>query len=360
MSPIRIAYIHGRPSAHPMHAKFASSIGAEFHFVDFKMRWQDKNMSILYRITSWLVCALTFPNKKKYAIFLVDNLHFMPVIMKSLCLISKKQKIVAHMGSHTLYFIYAHRFSKLTEWLHIQALKRYDALICEGKMAEVLVKKILGNKTPKLYTVINGIPEEHFPQQVKTPLINKNILFIGHGPGKERLWYKGLDLMIASFAIAKIKDPELTFTIVGNWNEEIKKELLGNLDAETRRSIHFVGETSQLGAYIKNSSLYLHCARGEAYGLTVLIAMSYGVPTLVSEWTGTKEIVEQIDKRFIAPLDEKVIAEKIQWYFQLSQKEKQMFSQKFLTIGQNYTEKKALDFHEKTFMKIEKDFGFVK
>jgi len=175
----KVAYIQGRPGAHPMHRKFAEEVNSTFHFVDFKMQWQDKNKSILYRITSWFICALTFPKKKKYSVFLVDNLHFMPVLMKSLGLIGKKQKIVAHMGSHTLYFIYAHRFSKLTEYMHILALKRYDALICEGKMAETLVKKILGQKTPKLYTVINGIPEEHFPKEINLTLENKNILFIG-------------------------------------------------------------------------------------------------------------------------------------------------------------------------------------
>src|SRR6185312_4840058 len=200
MEGITVAYIHGRPSAHPMHQKFAKSVGGEFHYVDFRMRWQDRNRSILYRITSWLVCSFAFPNKKKYQIFLIDNLHFFPVIMKGLHLISGKQKIVAHMGSHTLYFIYAHRFSKFTEWLHIQALKRYDALICEGKMAVELVKKILGENTPKIYTV-----------------------FMGNGSNKDRMWYKGLDLMVAAFQLAKSKNKELTFTIVGDWEEEVKQ-----------------------------------------------------------------------------------------------------------------------------------------
>ena len=91
---IKVAYIEGRPSSHPTHAKFAKSVNAEFHFVDFKMRWQDKNRSILYRVTSWLICAFTFPNRKKFNVFYVDNLHFMPVIMKILFLRKRKQKIV--------------------------------------------------------------------------------------------------------------------------------------------------------------------------------------------------------------------------------------------------------------------------
>jgi len=39
----KVVFIQGRPGAHQMHQKFALSVGAEFCFVDFRMRWQDKN-----------------------------------------------------------------------------------------------------------------------------------------------------------------------------------------------------------------------------------------------------------------------------------------------------------------------------
>ncbi len=360
MKQIKVAYIQGRPCAHPMHRKFAESVNATFHFVDFKMRWQDKNKFILYRIISWFVCAITFPLKRKYEIFLVDNLHFMPVIMKSFRLISKKQKIVAHLGSHTLYFIYTHRFSRFTEYLHIQALKRYDALICEGEMAEMLVKNILGEKTPKLYTVINGIPSNHFPKQQNITSIDnhKNILFIGQGPGQNRLWYKGLDLMLEAFSIALKEDSELTFTIVGDWEDKLKVELLNLYSIETQKAIHFIGNTEKLDIFLNKSSFYLHCARGEAYGLTVLIAMSYGIPPLISEWTGTKEVVEKVSKELISPLDAKIIANKINWFFGLTDTEKKKLSQKCMEIGQLYTEENAIQYFKKQFNQLEKDFQF--
>lgn len=354
----KIYYIHGRPSPHPMHRKFSEAVGAEFGFVDFRMRWQDQDRSLFYRIVSWFVCAFTFPNKRKYDIFLVDNLHFPPVIMKSLGLISRRQKIIAHMGSHTLYFIYAHRFSRLTEWMHIQAMKRYDALICEGEMAEELVKKILGDKAPKLYTVINGIPDEHYPKSsaMATRLDGKNILFMGHGPGENRLWYKGLDLMLEAFDLAFKNDPELTFTIAGNWDSDLITKLLSNYDQPTRHAIKFVGETNDLGQYTREASLYLHCARGEAYGITILIAMAAGLPSIVSEWTGAKELVRKADDRFILPLNAAEIAAKISWYFQLPVEEKKRISEKNVEVIKVYTEENAINFYKKTFDKLISDF----
>ena len=355
---IKVAYIEGRPSSHPTHAKFAKSVNAEFHFVDFKMRWQDKNRSILYRVTSWLICAFTFPNRKKFNVFYVDNLHFMPVIMKILFLRKRKQKIVVHLGSHTLYFLYTHQFSKFNEYLHKQALRRYDALICEGKMAETLARKILGDKTPKIYTVFNGIPTEHQPSEkwMCKKLNGKNILLIANGQSGFRLWYKGLDLMIDAFDIAVKNDPELTFTIVGAWEKSFTDKLLENKSDKTKNAISFPGPTKDLWKYTQDASLYLHCARGDAFPITILIAMASGLPSIISEWTGTKEVIEQVAPVFIAPLDAKAIAEKINWYFELPLSERELFSNKFRSIAKNYTEENVIENFKSTFAQMIFDF----
>lgn len=266
------------------------------------------------------------------------------------------------MGSHTLYFIYSHRFSKLNEWMHIQALKRYDALICEGKMAEFLVRKILNGKTPLMYTVFMGIPDEHYPSEenIMPDLSGRNILFIGNGPDEFRSWYKGLDLIIAAFKIAFLKDPLLKLTIVGNWDEKIRKELTGTVDMKIKNSIIFTGEAKNLSKFTSHATLYLHCARGEAFGITILIAMAAGVPALVSDWTGAKEVVEQVDGRLIVPLDARIIAEKIIWYFNLPISEKEKLSVKGKNIARVYTEKNAIDYYKATFNKLIQDSGVVK
>jgi len=358
----RVAYIHGRPSAHPMHARFAESVGAEFHYVDFKMRWQDRNRSILYKAFSWLVCALAFPNRKKYDIFLVDNLHFMPVIMKSLGLLRRRQKIVVHMGSHTLYFMYAHRFSKLNEWLHKQALRRYDAVICEGEMAADLTLRILGKKAPPIYIVINGIPQEHFPKSearvVDTSF--KTILFMGHGPGKDRMWYKGLDIMLEAFHLALETEPELRFRIVGNWEKEMIDQLLKPYPEKTRKAISLLPPQNDLEQVLKDVGLYLHCARGEAYGITILIALANGVPAIVSEWTGAKEVLKDIDTRLIVPLDASVIAQKIIWYFNLEPGERNLLSERSAKLARTYTERRAVSFHVEVFNKMLNDLAIQK
>src|SRR5687768_4506674 len=95
----KIAYIHGRPGAHPMHARLAKSIGGIFHFVDFRLRWHDKNVSPIRRYVSWLICALTFPKSKDYDIFLANGPHYMVILLRILKVITSRQKIVIHLAS---------------------------------------------------------------------------------------------------------------------------------------------------------------------------------------------------------------------------------------------------------------------
>lgn len=352
----KIAYIHGRPAAHPMHQRFARSVGAEFQYVDFRMRWQDRDRSYLYRLASWVVCAFAFPKRKQYDVFLVDNLHFMPVVMKMLGLLKRKQKIVAHLGSHTLYFIYAHRFSRFNEWLHKQALARYDALICEGKMAARLTEEILGAKSPPVYTVINGIPQKHFSASNTAALSEKKMLFMGHGPGGNRLWYKGLDLMLDAFTLARRENPELTFTIVGEWDQDVRNDILKKYSAQDRQAIHFTGPVSDLDSICQKHALYVHCARGEAFGLTILIAMANGLPALVSEWTGAREVVARVSAELVVTLDAQALADKMLWYFDLPSAEKERLSSKGKAIAAEYTEEKAVAVHIEKFEEMLNSF----
>jgi glycosyltransferase involved in cell wall biosynthesis len=304
---------------------------------------------------------MLLPDKKNYDIFLVDNLHFQPVMMKMMRMIRKNQKIVVYMGSHTLYFIYAHRFSKINEWLHIQVLKRYDAIICEGKMAADLVNRILKEKAPKTYIITNGIPSEHYQPQKYTCVIpdNRNILFIGHISSNFRAWYKGIDLMVNAFSLALKKLNGLNFTIVGSWDKNAIAPLLQKAGI-SENNIHFTGETTDLHPLLKNASLYLHCARGEAFGLTILIAMSAGVVPIVSDWTGAKEVVELVDARLIVPLDQNIIAEKIIWFYNLPHPERVALSEKCRAIAANYTEQNAIENFRNTFLKMASDFDSIK
>jgi len=88
--------------------------------------------------------------------------------------------------------------------------------------------------------------------------------------------------------------------------------------------------------------------------------MNAGLPALVSEWTGAKEVVEQVSKKLIAPLDPTAIAERIHWYFDLSPEEKKAFSEKSKEISKFYTEENSMKHYYNTFCQINADLGIRK
>lgn len=354
---VSVIYLHGRPSAHPIHQALARTITNEFGFVDEPVRWQDRRKSIAFNIYAWFANAIRFKNRGRYNVFLIDNLHVTFPIMKMLGLLKRKQKIIVHLGSHTLYFMYAGKFSRINLWIHKLALQNYDALICEGRMAEQIAKLLLKEKCPPTYTTFLG------PQKNRSVLLKQNhpnlesntILIIGAGPEKFREFYKGLDLMFDAFKIAFSLNSALKLIILGDWSDEIKNKLLEQQSAQAVQAIRFVGPQSKLEdylLYLGSSAMCLHCSRGDAFPTSTIETMAAGLPTIVSEWTGTKELAQIADNRLIVPLEATLIAKKIKWYFDLSKNEKQLLSDKSREATINYNEEDAINFYKETFKKI--------
>lgn len=354
LQPAKVKYLHGRPGAHFTHANFAKSVNADFEFIDFKYRWQDKKRNIFYIIYSWFYCAKHYTNRKEYEIFLIDNLHFPPVIMKYLFLNRKRQKIVVYLGSHTMYFMYAKKFSWLNLLAHKLALRSYDAIICEGEMAQFFVRQVLKPPTPPIFTVFNGIPDsQNFSHTgLREIRIGKKLLFIGSYQNKFRFEYKGVDLMLEAFRIAFKQDQELRLTLVGHPYEKMLNPILDSMDADTRRAITLVDYTSDLEKLIFEHNIYLHCSRGDAFPTTVLIAMSAGMPTIVNELNGTREAVTKVHPNLITTQEPRNIAEHIGWFVGLPDEEKKKIMDDARRVSQEYTEKKAVERFKSVFEQV--------
>ncbi|MBA2347915.1 MAG: glycosyltransferase family 4 protein [Solirubrobacterales bacterium] len=346
----KVRYLHGRPGAHPAHARLAEAVGGEFEFVDFRLRWQDQSRSRLRTVASWLVCAATLPRRREHGVFLVDNLHISPVVMKLLFL-RRDQKIVVHLGSHTLYFLQSHAFSYPVARLHRWALRNYDALLCEGDMAAEIAKDLLGDDCPPAYRTFIGPPADKVAglRSIDPDLERRSILFVGSGPAEFRMHYKGLDLMVQAFALAAKADPALEFHVVGDWGADIVRRCTAGLcDAATAR-ITFHGPSMAVDEWYRASSIYLHAARGDAFPLASIEAMHAGLIPIVSEWTGTREIVRQLDPRLVAPLEPSAIAERILWVAGLDSKEKRELSRRGRELIAPYTAEAADDHYRRTF-----------
>ena len=347
---MKVAYIHGRGGPHIMHGRLAKSIGGEFFKVDEHKRWHDIKTGKLFKIYAWIYNAFVFKNYKKYDLFLVSGPHFSPIIMKYFKL-KKRQKVIVHLGDETMYFLYSNKYSKFMKWVLIKLLNQYDIIIKGGIFDTTLAHYIINPDTTYLCKNIYHLSIDllFLAQQL--------IVFLSSGPGGWRTWYKGLDLMIEAFNLAFKKDKDLSFTIIGDWNISLQRELLAKCSSEAKNAIQFVGYINNLDEYLSRGSLYLHCARGDAFPTVVIEAIAAGLIPIVSEWTGSKEIIKITSEELIVPLDKEVIANKIIWFMNLPVSEKEELSKKIRESITNFTEKNALIHYQNTFDEIKKDFN---
>ena len=164
------------------------------------------------------------------------------------------------------------------------------------------------------------------------------MLFIGDGPSGFRVFYKGLDVMFEGFARAQKYFSALQLSIVGDWEIGVR-QAVEHTSTVPPSNVCWLGHTPQIKDILARHSLYIHCARGDAWPNAVMEAMAAGVPALVSEWTGAREVVAKVDQKLVVPLDPDVIAERILWYFSLPVGERVLLGEKAReTIRSQYTE----------------------
>lgn len=352
-------FVHGRPGPHPAHANYAEQINADFTAEDIYLRWHDKpEASKLRRYLSWVINALLFRGKKKYDVFFAEGVRVPLAIMKSLFVFNKKQKTIILIADEQLYFIKTKHYSNFGEKISKYFLNKSDGFIVVGRMQvdilKDLMRKEIINYNDNIVQIINGVSAERF-QKLKTITPNleaSTILFIANGPGGFRIHYKGLDLLLIAFCLAQDRNNALSLVIVGDWSQETQVALLKDVPIQQREKIEFKGKLKNLEDVLKTTSLYVHPARGEAWGISVNEAMTAGVPCIVSEWTGSQEMVSQVENELIFKLDKQEIASKILWYFNLPSEKKEVLSKKSKEISLLYTEEKANALFKKKYLEL--------
>jgi len=307
---------------HEMHEKISKTIGDTFYLEG------SKNIP------------------KNYDVYLFEGSYIKPLLLKKRNKINKNSKIIVlfpdprlfYLGKRKIYDIRKKKMKKMSLFRYIIAkklIRQIDGALCMGKFLGDLFRKY--NKKSPMKIVYGFINSKRYKKllKIKPNLSTHNILFIGDGPDP---YCKGLDLLIETFKIIKKKIPDVKLDILGRrW--DIKKEW-------KTEGVFFHGR-KDIVPYLKNSSLCIHLGRGEGFGINVVESMLAGVPVIVSEYTGSKEIVKKANKDFVVPLNKRKIIEKIIEYFNLSANEKKLISQRGRIPAKKFEERKMLEYFKK-------------
>jgi glycosyltransferase involved in cell wall biosynthesis len=265
--------------------------------------------------------------------------------MKKLGILREGQRVAALMCSEILYFLKTSYYSRTTRFSLIAALSSYDALVCIGNMQASLARELTAGarRPPPIHSIIaSPLSQRQKELATLTPnLEGRGVVSIANGAPGWRAYYKGIDLTIEAAAIAARSVPDLSLALVGEWPMDLLSQYARAFPSP--ESFASLGKLSDLTGILSRSALYLHLGRGDAFPASVLEAMAAGLPCIVSEWTGTREAVEQVHPRLVVPLDVRAAADSIEWYFGLPLEAKRSLSERSREIAKNYTLQKSIE-----------------
>jgi glycosyltransferase involved in cell wall biosynthesis len=114
---------------------------------------------------------------------------------------------------------------------------------------------------------------------------------------------KGQDLLLRAFALVQCKDAELHFygtvglsahTFVNSLKRFVKENDLAD-------RVFFPGPTNEAAKVYRQATLLVHSSLNECLSISVLEAMSYGVPVIANDITGMSEIIHDGVNGFLVP-----------------------------------------------------------
>ncbi len=306
---------------HYFHAELAKALNADF-YPSPKLKSEKTN--IVTGGASILKAVFALP--RNYDIYFCEGTYIIPALAKRFGLIKKDAKIVNILASPFIYYVNTKKIKWIRKIFALNLLKEVNLFVCVGKMEEGILKKILPNaKTIVTYTIINPkIKNALLIQRGISPNLNSHkILAIG----TNSTYYKGVDIVFEAFKLVKKRFSDAELNIVGKMPDLSKYVDCNYTD------VHCLGYVKNLVTVIKRSSLYVHMGRGDTFPASSLEAMLGGLPVIVSDATGTKEVVDKVDRNMISKLNANYLTNRIIRYFYLDQKEKEALSERFYKIG---------------------------
>ncbi|GII61636.1 hypothetical protein Skr01_17210 [Sphaerisporangium krabiense] len=173
----------------------------------------------------------------------------------------------------------------------IQALikRRYGRLDAFATLTEAdrkaYAKALKANPPGRLLRVPNAIPD--LAGDVST-LSEKVVVAIGR-----IVWVKGFDRLVNAWKTVAEAHPDWVLRIYGAGTPEREERLRARIDeAGLSDKVFLMGSTPDIGVELSKSSIYAVSSRYEGFGMTILEAMSKGVPVVSFNCPhGPKEII---------------------------------------------------------------------
>ncbi len=256
-------------------------------------------------------------------------------LCRSTHLLPANVTIGAFAADQAPFYVQSKRFGLLRRAYYLAGARNVDFFVCVSEMVANLLRDMRCPER-KMIRVVEPMLAERYERmgRVEPSLDSDTILFVGNVTD---YYYKGLDLLLDVYERVRGTRP-VRLLIVGDISG-----VPGFLRARVSElRVCAAGRQNDITPYLAQSSLCLHLGRGDTCPLSTQEAMRAGVPTMVSEWTGTREIVEKACPEFVVPLDSREVARRVERYFSRSDVEKRELSRRFRRVMDQYDPRRII------------------
>jgi len=323
-----ILFVHFQ-KPHPAHEGFAKAINADFLYYD---RF---NIKIRPKTFRFFINGIFMP---KYDVYLCEGGDpLIPVVSKKL--FSSRGKVIELIADETYIMMTLGIPIKSRHHNFIFKIisSRIDGAIAVSEFVKEEARKILECPIKVAYPYIEENMYEKLGH-IYPDLEGHNIISVAYSHSKN-----GMDILVDAFKIVKKETPDAELWIIGKGYPEKWNEIEG---------IHVTGFVDDLLPFLKKASLFVLVGRGQTFPVSTLESLRAGLPTIVSKYTGTKEVVGHLGREFVREINADDVAKGIIKYFDLSIEKKRKLSKQAKELSREFNKSDKCEEFKKQFKLI--------
>lgn len=319
---------------HPVHRAFGEAIGADFFQIK---QLATKDQSAPLKAYNFVKAALSIPSGYKY--ILCESCYFYPALKRRMGLLDKSKIININCGP-ILQHILNGRVMGLEAKMLKSLLKEVDGHLVYGNFGRDLLNKFHVTTPIRIIYPLVHSDLLNTLIKVKPNLDSHKICVIATGDG----YNKGLDLLFAAVSEVSKTFPDASVDLITKMSDgEIQNLNKSNCPVRIFRNVN------DIGAILSHSALYVQPSRSDMFPTSVVEAMAAGLLVIVSNKTGTADLISKLSDKSVVECNVKDLTEAILIHFNMSKKSKIAYSSKYRDSALSFDEKIVLDLFRKQY-----------
>jgi glycosyltransferase involved in cell wall biosynthesis len=319
---------------HPVHRAFGKAIGAEMYQPGHLVA---KSQPMPFKALNLVKTAISIPSGYPY--ILCESSYFYPALKRRLGLLGKSKIININSGP-ILQHVLSGTIGGLEAKMLRDLLREVDGHLVFGTFGRALLSEF-GVKKP-IGVVYPFVSSERLGGLLKQkPNLNSHrISVVATNDG----YNKGLDLLFAALPRVQETFPDISVDVITRMTEgEVA------LFNKTKCPMRIFRNVDDIGGVLSESALYLQPSRSDVFPVSVIEAMASGLPCIVSDKTGTQEVVNKTNPSMVIKCDEKELSSSIIRYFDMPLNERTTLSADCRAASLFFEEKNMLRLFKEQF-----------